>query len=279
LAALNSPNVTNVTLLGTDDAFTYIDRANPGTQLIAGVSDLTGRWASGTPIVHTQGSADVSCVGLVSSSGNATQLQQQDEAAAAAASAKHRTAIIAGVCVTFGILLLLGLGLFICLRRRKARPVASAREPPDLSVSPFGDMLARSEGRVLSINSWVVDPETPRSTKFGGTTQTQLDSADPSESTTSQPTSSESSSRPGFVTFPVRRAKSLDANLQKVPSDPNISVSVRPTKTLQVNRYPNRRGDEESEEIRDYVIQHRDAGGALVQELPPPYSDQTVRMS
>ena len=55
LAALDSPIVTNVTLLGTDDAFTYIDRADPGTQLIAGVSDLTGRWASGTPIVHTQG--------------------------------------------------------------------------------------------------------------------------------------------------------------------------------------------------------------------------------
>lgn len=220
------------------------------------------------------GSADVSCVGLVSSSGNATQLQQQDEAAAAAAaSAKHkRTAIIAGVCVTFGILLLLGVGLFICLRRRKARLVASAREPLDLSVNPFEDMLARSEGRVLSINSWVVDPETPRSTKFGGTTQTQLDSA--GESTTSQPTSSESSSRPGFVTFPVRRAKSLDANLQQVPY---ISAPVRPTKTLQVNRYPNRGGDEESEGIREYVLQHRDAGGALVQELPPPYSDQTMR--
>ena len=39
LAALNSPIVTNVTLPYGDDAFTYIDRADPNGQLIGASSN------------------------------------------------------------------------------------------------------------------------------------------------------------------------------------------------------------------------------------------------
>ncbi|KAF8970972.1 hypothetical protein BDZ97DRAFT_1410986 [Flammula alnicola] len=55
LAQPNSPVVTNVTLPFGDDSFTYINRANPGGQLIGAISDFTGRWATGTPIANTQG--------------------------------------------------------------------------------------------------------------------------------------------------------------------------------------------------------------------------------
>ncbi|CAK5284514.1 unnamed protein product [Mycena citricolor] len=68
LAALNAPEVTNVTLGADDDLFTYINRAESGTRMIAAVSDLSGRWASGSPFISTQGSSNVTCPGLESTS-------------------------------------------------------------------------------------------------------------------------------------------------------------------------------------------------------------------
>ncbi|KAJ7795471.1 hypothetical protein B0H13DRAFT_2511330, partial [Mycena leptocephala] len=53
LAAVNSPLVINVTMGPADDQFTFIDRADPNTQLIG--TRLNGRWAVGTPIVKTNG--------------------------------------------------------------------------------------------------------------------------------------------------------------------------------------------------------------------------------
>ncbi|KAJ7312404.1 hypothetical protein DFH08DRAFT_654985, partial [Mycena albidolilacea] len=53
LAAVNSPLVINVTMGPADDQFTFIDRADPNTQLIG--MRLNGRWAVGTPIVKTNG--------------------------------------------------------------------------------------------------------------------------------------------------------------------------------------------------------------------------------
>ncbi|KDR72781.1 hypothetical protein GALMADRAFT_73247 [Galerina marginata CBS 339.88] len=65
LAAINSPIVTNVTMPFGLDVFTFIDRADPGTQLLAAISDFTGQWASGTPIVKTKGVYWFSPAGLV----------------------------------------------------------------------------------------------------------------------------------------------------------------------------------------------------------------------
>ncbi|KAJ7813931.1 hypothetical protein B0H14DRAFT_2182083, partial [Mycena olivaceomarginata] len=51
LAALNATEMTNVTLGPNDTVFTYINRAEPGTQMIG----VNGRWATGSPLVRTQG--------------------------------------------------------------------------------------------------------------------------------------------------------------------------------------------------------------------------------
>ncbi|PPQ84707.1 hypothetical protein CVT25_014059, partial [Psilocybe cyanescens] len=72
LAADNAPSVTNDTLPEGNNIYTYISRASPGGQLVAAISDSTGRWASGTPIFNTKGSADTACPGLVSSSTKGT---------------------------------------------------------------------------------------------------------------------------------------------------------------------------------------------------------------
>ncbi|KAJ7590716.1 hypothetical protein C8J56DRAFT_1024536 [Mycena floridula] len=70
IAALGAPSSTNVTIDLGMDLFTYINRASPDGQLIAAVSDSTGKWASGAVLVKTQGSADTTCAGLASSSGS-----------------------------------------------------------------------------------------------------------------------------------------------------------------------------------------------------------------
>ncbi|KAJ7851030.1 hypothetical protein B0H14DRAFT_2762350 [Mycena olivaceomarginata] len=60
IAPMNSANITNATLGSTDSVFTYINRVPRGA------SDMNGNWATGSPFVRTQGSADITCLGLVS---------------------------------------------------------------------------------------------------------------------------------------------------------------------------------------------------------------------
>ncbi|TCD71080.1 hypothetical protein EIP91_000172 [Steccherinum ochraceum] len=106
LSARNSHVITNVTMGAQDDVFTFIDRADPGTALMANVVDATGQWGKSTNVVNTTGPTSVDCVGLVSSSKTQQQIQQEaiDQAAAAAAAARHRhnmriVSIVLGVCI------------------------------------------------------------------------------------------------------------------------------------------------------------------------------------
>jgi len=68
LVAANAPSVTNVTLNAGDNIYTYINRAAPGGQLLAAISDAKGQWASGSVLLNTKGLTDTDCNGLVSSS-------------------------------------------------------------------------------------------------------------------------------------------------------------------------------------------------------------------
>ncbi|KDR69696.1 hypothetical protein GALMADRAFT_77340, partial [Galerina marginata CBS 339.88] len=62
LAALKSPFVTNVTMPVGLNSFTFINRTDPGTQLIelcytasSYLINSVGRWATGTPVVKMRG--------------------------------------------------------------------------------------------------------------------------------------------------------------------------------------------------------------------------------
>ncbi|KAF8990712.1 hypothetical protein BDQ17DRAFT_1371574 [Cyathus striatus] len=116
LAALDSPYVTNVTIPFGEDLFVYINRADPGTQLAAGISDSTGRWAKGTPLVKTKGSADVSCTGLNSFSANSTALAAQQQGSNSRSNNK-----IAFIAVPIVVLIIAGVVYFHWNRRRRER--------------------------------------------------------------------------------------------------------------------------------------------------------------
>ncbi|KAF7329007.1 hypothetical protein MVEN_02530800 [Mycena venus] len=177
LAAINSPVVTNVTMGPADDHFTFIDRADPNTQLIAAISDLTGRWAVGTPIVKTKGSSNVDCIGLVSSSGNSTVIEAQEKAALATSNARKKTAVVAGVVVTLIVLLLLAaVGVYLYMRRRKMQERSPRQFEAGIEAGIEGsstEAFQETGTQVLSINAFIAPPSPtatsqPRSPKSPG---------------------------------------------------------------------------------------------------------------
>jgi len=270
----NSPVVTNVTMPFGLDTFTFIDRANTNNRLVAAVSDVTGRWALGTPIVTTTGSNDTDCVGLVSSSGNSTIIQQQEEAAKAASQSEERHhAVVIAVVVTFLLLFLIGLGVSAFYYLRKRRQQAEAEEAQTLPTQFIGN-----ETKMLSINNYLESSSnsSPMSRKAALVLQeAQYSRSELSSPAESSPTATlvalpysggngvptaRPSSNSGFATFPTssirRSAKLLEAG------EASSSGAVRRPPVIIT------RGD--SEEV---VIQHEDAGS--VREIPPPYTDQT----
>ncbi|KAJ7861013.1 hypothetical protein B0H14DRAFT_3134731 [Mycena olivaceomarginata] len=72
LAPSNSADVVNVTLGPNDSVFSYLKPVTARSQLLAAVSDSTGRWATDGPTVQTSGSKDMTCNGISGGSGPAT---------------------------------------------------------------------------------------------------------------------------------------------------------------------------------------------------------------
>ncbi|THU98540.1 hypothetical protein K435DRAFT_856547 [Dendrothele bispora CBS 962.96] len=313
-AQLNSPNITNATIPATDDGYTYINRANPGGLLLVSVSDVTGRWASGTPFVVPSGSTDINCVGLVSTPGNATQLDQAqheaEEAAAERSRSHKRAAIIAGVLVPV-LVLLIGAGAIYYIRRRRLRQLREINMGPlDTSPKPFTD-----EGQVLSVNSFLdsrpnTSPRTPKTPPgppgLGHGTQNSMshtgsESFDPYSMTESiaagsstRPNSSSSAGRPGFTTFPSTSVlrpggKAAEAAMSRSDfSGTNGSQTYGESHLLldSNNGWPSGSTSQNAQSTviqspdnqGEYIIQHRDGGG-VVRELPPPYADRISRQA
>ncbi|KIY68272.1 hypothetical protein CYLTODRAFT_421777 [Cylindrobasidium torrendii FP15055 ss-10] len=140
---LDSWGLTNVTTSGEDDAYTFVNNADPGQMMIASAVDADGNVAYGNPTVMTSKDySSASCGSLASSSGNGTVLDAQAAAEAAARDAKTRTTII-GLVVGLGVPLILAiLGFIYWWRRRRASPKTQSGEvelfiPPTDVVSPY----------------------------------------------------------------------------------------------------------------------------------------------
>ncbi|KAF9565450.1 hypothetical protein CPC08DRAFT_720534 [Agrocybe pediades] len=302
LAEINSPIITNVTIPNGLDAFTYINRADPDRQLIAGISDLTGRWATGTPIVNTKGSADTSCTGLVSSSGDAATLDKEAAAALAASrSAAQRRTTATAVAVTLTLLLLLGLAVlgFFYLRKRKREAEVERAETTahQFTVEPESKMLSITNYLVSTSDSKQdqkapLDPVPPnplfpeykspaevpvsRGSDYIGSKIVLptgkagvLGVANPSNSPAPRRPSSRTSN-PGFANFPAtsirRSAKAVEAAIVENQSpESEYSQDGIPASSTTRSRM-NARND-------STILQHQDAES--VRELPPPYADRT----
>ncbi|KAJ7208605.1 hypothetical protein GGX14DRAFT_566821 [Mycena pura] len=132
---------TNVTLGPMDSVFTFINRAAPMQHLLAAVTDATGRWASGIPLVKTIGSWDTECTGMVSSSG--TDLSFISSSPSSRSTDMHRRTVIASLIVAALILLCLaGILVWWWRRRRRAHNAVVAEIS---AVSPFDYLTIYAE--------------------------------------------------------------------------------------------------------------------------------------
>ncbi|KAH9939680.1 uncharacterized protein BXZ73DRAFT_99296 [Epithele typhae] len=171
LAAIDSPVITNVTMGPADDVFTFIDRADPGTQILAAVVDATGTWGISSIIVKSGGPSDTFCGGLPSTSKTTAEIQQEasDRAAAAVAAAKAKSTTIA-LGIVFGLivpLILAGIAFWWWWRKNQAerglvaRPWDSRMEErapgrPSLNVDTS---VVRTTAHRQRTASWVVDAQ------------------------------------------------------------------------------------------------------------------------
>ncbi|KIK64271.1 hypothetical protein GYMLUDRAFT_241448 [Collybiopsis luxurians FD-317 M1] len=261
-AQLNSPIVTNVTIPASMNGYTYINRATPNFPLIAAVSDMTGRWASGTPIVNPVGSSDVDCTGLNSSPGFADQLQAaQDAATAAIAKAKQRkTAVLAGVLTPLFVLLFGGVAFWayrnytrqqrmkkelapepMVLPEPKAVEEANTNTMAEIRPS-FGSQVSsivdthNSPSQASSRNPFLTDAE--RSTILSRSNDSSEQQLVANSSRPNSGSSSSSTSRGGFANFPtssVRRPnkKAVEAGFANQSDSKSVAARGQARTTVE----------------------------------------------
>lgn len=175
LASLGSVTVTNATLSPDENLFTYINRANPNGQLLAAVSDAAGNWAAGTALVKTQGSSDITCDGLQSSSGvtttdasdsstsqssssspsttattaGTTTSQVPSSSDDASSSNNHSTVIIIAACTAVGVFCIVTALLCICIKRKRKKAITEVEPFPTTETR----LLTREPGYLRQMPS------------------------------------------------------------------------------------------------------------------------------
>ncbi|KAF6752611.1 hypothetical protein DFP72DRAFT_1070181 [Ephemerocybe angulata] len=277
IAAVNSPVITNVTIPSGFDAFTYINRAEPNGQMIIGVADFTGNWASGVPLVSTYGSENYDCVGLVSSNGVASQLAKEAEDRKKAKD-KKRTAIVAGVTVPLVILLLAAIGVGVWWYRRKKQlekepnpqdvePYAYKEEPLQLPQGMYANGTGNSGQSKTAFSMQDSTGPLSYTTHGGGPGSPSIHgsfAAPSSTAYTSHDSPHDTRGGSSIVTFQPNR------NLSGKAAEAAQSVVLAPD-----SEYAHASGSgQQAANGDEIVIQHRDGG--TVRELPPPYADRSL---
>ncbi|KAF7358285.1 hypothetical protein MVEN_00877800 [Mycena venus] len=133
IVALNTTVVNNYTLGADDTVITWINRQQPNKRVLAAVSDMSGRWATGSPLVNTQGSTDTYCRGFDTTSSNGTSPSSgNNDSSGSHHLSRGKIGAIVGAIV--GALLLFGAAAW--LWRRRQRLTAQQRQPR-VDIDPF----------------------------------------------------------------------------------------------------------------------------------------------
>ncbi|GJE93630.1 hypothetical protein PsYK624_097900 [Phanerochaete sordida] len=300
LAALTSPIITNVTMPAEDDVFTFIDRADPNGQLMASVVDASGQWGVSSSTIHTKGSTDVDCVGLVSSSKTTAEIQQESQAAVQAASDaahQHTIHLILGLVLGLGIPAILGLALLLYFRYRPRKTANDQRgiwDDQDAQPRPWHASGEQTEMREVDAASQYAStprtgksgyaPDSPSATPFMQVTPippVYFDRELEATASGSGSRSSQGQSTPAMSVTESGRARKHREALQDRPQSAGSSsrgpqpASPRPIR-MGTLPPPLLGAALDPEDQPDIIIQHRDGGSGVVQELPPPYVDRSA---
>ncbi|TFK22352.1 hypothetical protein FA15DRAFT_644365 [Coprinopsis marcescibilis] len=309
IASLDAPTVTNDTLTAQFDAYIWINRAPPGAQLAVSASDSTGRWATGTFLIATEGVGEPVCPGLLTSQGDWVSLgfvkpeqaetPQQDDGRPAPGGdkadaesgnkpseaeqkegGKNNTALIAGITVPVVVVLLGAIGFAIWFfRRRKNRETGQDSETEKVHFnknpsSPLGgppSITPFDVGGPFSVSSV---PSTIMSKKQ------EAENRYPGPASA---TSVGSSIVPPTFTAPIAsapRGPTSDTSSMRpsatapasAASGPANSVYSKASEAMSASSSGAGPSGAPGEEI---IIQHTDSGLPSIRELPPPYPTQT----
>ncbi|KAL1677746.1 hypothetical protein EV122DRAFT_265437 [Schizophyllum commune] len=286
LMSLGATVITNATMGPDNDAYTYINRAGPGSQMIAGVADKDGKWASGSPWVRTTGGTDVLCDGMQSSFGIASELD--NPSSDKESDSKSPAPLAIGLALGLGIpVILLGVFLFVRWRRRRGGMGALA-DDPSLKPTAYFAPYAHSSGTGPESTA-AGDRNRMDSLSKSGTGTYHDKGHDTTASPTSRRTEASSNTRfpPGLTMVSSTRQSSKGSPVDTrspgsptatrsrtdpgSPSDTRSPVDLRSTSASRTSG-----GDEHDTGVDEVIIQHRDAGPQgqrVIRELPPPYTD------
>lgn len=249
--------------------------------LTVSCSYSTGQWGTGTPFLSTTGSSNYSCVGLVTTTGNSSSVNQHPSPPGPT----NHAPIIAGVIVSvLAILMILLLAVFLDRRRKRlmkqqqAEPafIPEAWSPPDTGMHPD----ALSSVPLLPGVGGMARPSSKQSRSFGS--RQDFSSASPefamSEFSTTRPSgalstpeSQEPSPRVSGVSSTAPAATGVLSKAQRIRAaraEASGSNSAAQSSTGLPPGLPTGWQVEP-----DIIIQHRDGG--VVQEIPPPYTDRS----
>lgn len=247
ISGLDLPTIQNETLGANDNVFTYVDRVKPNTQLMASVVDATGQWGTSSQLIRTAGSTDTKCI--------APGVPAHPEAKG------MNIQVIVGLAVGLSVPIAVAIAAIVWfIRRRRARArrerdirersdiISTAWEAPDNAAEPNmrevpGQARRHAKGPVPTNKPFYEVTPLPAvyfDREFG-----QAGSASGSNNNT------------GSTFY----------------SDPYSSVSGRSVGADLT--LPLRASMVDSDGLPDIYVQHRDGG--VVQELPPPYADASMR--
>ncbi|KAI5900835.1 uncharacterized protein SCHCODRAFT_02608895 [Schizophyllum commune H4-8] len=289
LMSLGATVITNATMGPDNDAYTYINRAGPGSQMIAGVSDKDGKWASGSPWVRTTGSTDVLCDGMQSSFGVASELD--NPSSNKESESKSPAPLAIGLALGLGIpILLLGVFLFVRWQRRRGGMGSLADDPslkPTAYFAPYAHSAATGPDSAAAGDRNRMDSMSKSGTgayhdkghdttasPTSRRTEASADARFPPGLTLASSTRQSSKGSPVDTRSPVDLRGSPTATRSRTdassPSDTRSPADLRSNPTSRTS------GGDEHDGVDEVIIQHRDAGPQgqrVIRELPPPYTD------
>lgn len=253
-------------------------------------------------MVHPHGSSNVSCTGLVSSSGNSTLIDLENATRSKRASNSRRMIMIISPCVA--VVGLSGVALAtILIRNRRRQHLIAERDtrpamfeeggvllsvsPPDVDPfyayiaegnsgnlgEPFASAAVRAPAVPLATNPRQHDSSCPPACERQGIHHSPPFPASPE-------TRAGASARALKARARSRRPRA-DARLQAGPSADPLTTDAAPAalQWLPSGSASHQRasdGDQEQPDV-DVIIQHRDAEDSpVVRELPPPYIDRSL---